>query len=217
MYIKNVPMVTQLINLFFAQFNTSNEKGCLVGNPDYKLLSNGKVSVSIPYYCSSDDRRSSSSLVLSPKKSKSLGAAISRVMQVEFITCSAGKAYRGLVEVRVIKLRYPYLDGSILAKYTALNSGKYAFSRIHKAVFKKRAFFLLPTGDKMFNHFNNELPYRSKGLKLELAGRLTTQQSIPRKTVANKHIGSGLSTAGQSSNTFSYASKNKLGAYTIKV
>lgn len=181
---KTLSLATQLIHLFFAQN--------LVGNPSYKLLANGKVSVLIPYYCPDGDS-------LSPQKTQALGAALSQVM------ISKG------VEIRVIKLRYPYLDRSILAKYTALNAGKYPFARIHKTVFQKRAFFLLPTGDKTFGQFNDNLPYSSKGLKLELAGRLTTQHSIPRKTVANKHIGSRFK------GHFRYASKNKLGAFTIKV
>ena len=72
------------------------------------------------------------------------------------------------------------------------------------------------------------------GIKLELAGRLTTQRSIPRKTVSNKHTGSfsttvpannGISGQYQSetsskqllTDSNQYASKNKLGSYTIKV
>lgn len=200
---KTLSISTQLINLFFAQFN---QKDYLAGNPSYKWLSNGKVIVSIPYY---------STLALSlqydaPRKRKALATAISHVM-----TSSAGHKVEK-VEIRVIKLRFPYLDREILAKYTALNARKYPFARIHKTVFKKRAFFLLPTGKKS-SLFNDHLPYSSKGIKLELAGRLTTQKSIPRKTVANKHIGSGLSRNQVNKGHFRYTSKNKLGANTIKV
>ena len=55
------------------------------------------------------------------------------------------------------------------------------------------------------------------GLKMELAGRLTTQRSIPRKTVSNAHIGKFKGADQIFKNTAQYASKNKLGAFTIKV
>jgi hypothetical protein len=57
------------------------------------------------------------------------------------------------------------------------------------------------------------------GVKLELAGRLTTQRNIPRKTVNNAYTGSfTVSDNLASSLNFSqYTTKNKLGAYTVKV
>lgn len=84
------------------------------------------------------------------------------------------------------------------------------------------------TGNETFDR-SLQLPSLLTGVKLELAGRLTTQQSIPRKTVDNTHTGSftvsqsKTDTADRSlqlnsSLNFSqYASKNKLGAFTLKV
>jgi len=63
------------------------------------------------------------------------------------------------------------------------------------------------------------LPTWISGVKAELAGRLTTQRNRPRKTVTNAHKGSFTVSNELSSslNLSQYASKNKLGAYTMKV
>ena len=68
------------------------------------------------------------------------------------------------------------------------------------------------------------LPSNMIGLKVELAGRLTTQRSVPRKTVSNSQKGSFVCSASlsKSENNSSldftqYTSKNKFGAFTIKV
>ena len=104
-----------------------------------------------------------------------------------------------VVELRLIRIQHPYLNSSILAQFLALNAGKYNFTRMQKMVFKKA-----PTFDLNDISLNKEvLPQGSgaaqlgthavgltTGVKLELAGRLTTQRSIPRKTVENKHTGS---------------------------
>jgi len=150
-----------------------------------------------------------------------------------------------------------------LAKYLALNAGKYNFTRLQKAIFKRVVFQkrqlnltslvsspFVSSGDeikdevfvpsipfreilgakkkkgneKFLSALNNTavLSYHVRGVKLELAGRLTTQRSIPRKTVDNAHTGSF--TVSQPGNglhsqlDFSqYTSKNKLGAFTLKV
>ena len=126
-----------------------------------------------------------------------------------------------VVELRLIRIQHPYLNSSILAQYLALNAGKYNFTRMQKMVFKKA-----PTFDLNDISLNKEiLPGLTTGVKLELAGRLTTQRSIPRKTVENKHTGSFTVdhrvSSGQPQNPFvnlsQYTSKNKLGTYTIKV
>lgn len=132
------------------------------------------------------------------------------------------------VEVRFIELHYPYLDSFILAQYVAMNRSKYNFTRMHKRIFKKAVCIgdakslRLPMGTNIESALPfDALPGHITGLKMELAGRLTTQRSIPRKTVSNKHTGSfyvekGTKTS-QVTNQSQYGAKNKLGAYTIKV
>lgn len=146
-----------IINSFFAQFKV------LTGKMTYSIQSN-KVVVQIPYFMPT-------SLSEIPKIN-ALGIAITRLF---------GKT----VELRLIRLRYPYLDSSILAQYLAINAGKYNFTRMQKMIFSKvptiKMNTVLPT---------DALPGQVTGIKLELAGRLTTQRSIPRKTVENGHIGS---------------------------
>ena len=111
-----------------------------------------------------------------------------------------------VVELRLIRIQHPYLNSSILAQYLALNAGKYNFTRMQKRVFKKAPTFDLndislnkeglPQGSsaaQLFSPTSWETTHAvglTTGVKLELAGRLTTQRSIPRKTVENKHTGS---------------------------
>lgn len=169
----------------------------LTGNPTYKVLPS-KVIVSIPYFSpiSTD--------VLTDTKINALATAITKVLVTY--------GFKSTVELRFIRLQYPYLDSSILAQYVAINAGKYNMLRMQKMMFKGVS--LTDTGTDKVN-----LPSQMTGVKLELAGRLTTQRSIPRKTVENGHIGSfTVNKTLKSSLDFSqYASKNKLNAFTIKV
>jgi ribosomal protein S3 len=130
---------------------------------------------------------------LTESKINALGVAITRLFN--------SSTPHTTVELRLVQLQYPYLDSSILAQYVAINAGKYNFLRMQKMTFKALR------GAQL------------SGVKLELAGRLTTQRSIPRKTVENGHTGSF--TVNKQLNSkldFSqYASINKLGAFTIKV
>ena len=188
-----------VVTTFFAQFPFHNKT--LIGNVSYKVLPGDKVVVNIPYYASPNGTP-----IL---KLTALGAAISKWLGKE-----TGNKQSLKVEVRLLGLRYPYLDRSILAQYVAINGGKYNFTRMHKLIFNKlttvKKNSVLPT-DALSGHIT--------GLKLELAGRLTTQRSIPRKTVSNKHTGSFYvnKNRGSSVDFSQYASKNKIGAYTIKV
>ena len=188
-----------LLLLFFAQFPFHNKT--LLGNVSYKVLPGDKVVVNIPYYASPNGTP-----IL---KLTALGAAISKWLRKE-----TGNKQSLKVEVRLLGLRYPYLDRSILAQYVAINGGKYNFTRMHKLIFNK-----LTTVKKNSVLPSDALSGHITGLKLELAGRLTTQRSIPRKTVSNKHTGSFYvnKNRGSSVDFSQYASKNKIGAYTIKV
>jgi ribosomal protein S3 len=99
------------------------------------------------------------------------------------------------LELRFIRLSKPYLDSYIFAQYLALNTSKYNFTRIfHQSKISKLA-----------------------GIKLELAGRLVTQRNISRKTVINQHIGSFKKCKSSYLDFSQYASKNKMGVFTMKV
>ena len=139
-------------------------------------------------------------------------------------------------ELRLVRLQYPYLDSTILAQYVAMNASKYNFTRMQKTLFNKIS-LVGPQFSKLVNNKSNydlsivtnniqsSLPSNMTGLKVELAGRLTTQRSIPRKTVSNYQKGSFNSSfsirnnnAENSGLNFTqYRSKNKLGAFNIKV
>lgn len=171
--------VTTLVSTFFAQSKI------LVAKPSYKTMPNGKVVVQVLYYVPNSVEP------LADNKINALGVAIAQLL---------GDTR---VELRLVRLQYPYLESSILAQYVAINAGKYNFLRMRKMVMNRSA-GLTTKGKSGL----------ASGLKLELAGRLTTQRSIPRKTVENGHTGSF---SGKALDFSQYASKNKLGAFTIKV
>lgn len=197
-----------IIASYFAQFVLKALTGkVLAGKPIYKSMPN-KVIVQIPYYAYKGD----TAAVLSESKINALGAALTMVLSHNS-NCQC--------EVRLVRLRYPYLDSKILSQYLAINAGKYSFTRLQKEVFSQ-----VPTVA-----INNVLPITSAstgnqmtnnllaGVKLESAGRLTTQRNILRKTVNNAYTGSFTvsDNLGSSLDFSQYTTKNKLGAYTVKV
>lgn len=68
------------------------------------------------------------------------------------------------------------------------------------------------------NPKTNELPISHiTGVKIKLSGRLTTQRSIPRQTIESVRIGSSAHGINGITDYSQHTSKNKLGAYTMKV
>lgn len=201
MIMKQQATIVSVISSFFKQFDL------LVGSPKqiYKPSQN-KVVLQVPYF--GPNTRSVKQL---EDKKRSLAQAIARNLHADFQRPNKANME---VELQLISLRYPFLDSSILAQYLALNAGKYNFLRLKKKVFTSTQCGTLSR--------KSTLPRCITGVKMELAGRLTTQQSIPRKTVSNAHKGSFAvvaNAAGQPSSMdyHKYSSKNKLGAYTMKV
>lgn len=103
--------ITAIITSFFAPYKV------LVGRPVYKTLSS-KIVVQIPYYMPKN-----MNAVLTDSNMNTLGLAIAQLL----MQCVVAKTTGGL-DVRFIRLRYPYMDSQILAQYLAVNSGKYNFT-----------------------------------------------------------------------------------------
>ena len=126
---------------------------------------------------------------LTERKINALGQSISSVLFPEL-----GRK-RNRIELRLVRLRYPYLDTSILAQYLAINADKYNFLRMKKTLFSrcsltKSSLNRASEKTEQGRLKNFYLPTGITGVKVELSGRLTTQRSIPRKTVTNVHKGS---------------------------
>lgn len=135
------------------------------------------------------------------------------------------------VELRLVRLHYPYLNSYILAQYVAINTKKYNFTRIQRAIFGS---LLLPKPKSIASEFLIELeknnstnnllidrliPSHITGIMIRLSGRLKTQRSIPRQTVQVAQIGTFSPSKGMK-NVIEFASftdKNKKGAFTVKV
>lgn len=226
---KTIPLVSS----FFAQYSSQ----IIVGKVKVEFLSGNRRVIYIPYFLVGSIPSGFSAQL------NALGIAITQF----FSECnSSKKSMTDLkkdlrcsgfkIEVRIISLQHPYLDSTIFSQYVALNACKYPFARIHKHLFKKGSFLdsTVQVNKKRNKDEQNQMMRGSltcsnvnsvgyiTGIKMELAGRLTTQRSIPRKTVSNKHRGSFPASNGNLSilrktKLNQYASKNKIGAYTMKI
>lgn len=135
------------------------------------------------------------------------------------------------VELRLVKLNYPYLDSYILAQYIALNTQDYTFLQIVRRIFGSIGVSpIIPTqpvksgsDDKKYYILSSAIPLGAIiGIKVRVSGRLMTERSRPRQTMQTAQIGSFSSPHGGQENLFlvdsaSFTTKNKKGAFTIKV
>lgn len=169
----------------------------LASKPSFTLSGN-KVVIHMFYYTSSGDKALSNSAI------NSLGKVLSKLFKAE-------------VELRLVKLHYPYLNSYILAQYIAINTGKYNFTRIISRLWAANVIFS-PSTVKDSNSasllVDNTIPAYITGIKVKVSGRLVTQRSVPRQTVQTAQVGT-FSTAKVE--MASFTSKNKKGAFTVKV
>jgi len=189
-----VRVATKVIEQFFSPIRA------LASKPTFTMTSSdtegGKVIVNVFYYIANKEQALSDSTI------NSLGQVLS-------------KLFKRPVELRFVRLHYPYLNSYILAQYIAINSNRYNFTRIQRAIFNalrpvKASSLADSTGSDQL------VPAFITGMKIRVSGRLVTQRSVPRQTVQTAQIGSF---SGQD-NVIDYASftsKNKKGAFTVKV
>jgi|ERR1700712_804315 ribosomal protein S3 len=118
------------------------------------------------------------------------------------------------VELRLVRLHYPYLNSYILAQFVALNTKKYNFVRIQRIIFSKAAIVKDTDSNKALA---SELPSHIVGIKIRISGRLVTERSRPRQTVQTAEIGSFVKDNKSIVETALYTDKNKKGAFTVKV
>jgi len=190
-------VATKLIANFFSK-PLATDIQALASKPVFSV-SGDKVVINVFYYLASDKALNNSSI-------NSLGEVL-------------GKVFKQPVELRLVRLHYPYLNSYILAQYIAINTAKYNFTRIQRAIFGALQFPLL-TGSNL----DSTLPSYITGMKIRISGRLTTQRSVPRQTEQTAQIGSfssshipGTSNLSGVIEFASFSTKNQKGAFTIKV
>jgi hypothetical protein len=118
------------------------------------------------------------------------------------------------VELRLVKLQYPYLNSFILAQYIALNTQDYTLVQIVRRIFGSIAPLKYTQSNKALI---SDLPSHIVGIKVRVSGRLITERSRPRQTVQTAQIGSFAKDNLSLVDSASFTTKNKKGAFTIKV
>lgn len=118
------------------------------------------------------------------------------------------------IELRLVRLNHSALDSSIFAQYLTANAGKYSFNRILDMLKGT-----LPTvvSEGSASDSSTTPVSHITGVKVKLSGRLTTQRSGPRQTVQAGRIGSSAKGHYGTVDYSQHTSKNKLGAFTMKV
>lgn len=119
------------------------------------------------------------------------------------------------VELRLVKLHYPYLNGYILAQYIALNTQDYTLVQILRRIFGSMS-PVKGTSD-ITTALSTDMPSNIVGIKVRVSGRLATERSRPRQTVQTAQIGSFAKGNMSLVDNASFTSKNKKGAFTVKV
>lgn len=130
------------------------------------------------------------------------------------------------VELRPVRIHYPYLNSYILAQYLALNIKAGNFNKISRNLFKKAKLVKnnnitsTKTNIKDLIKYSSAMlnPHYLTGIKIQISGRLSMRKAASRTRVVRKSSGT-LSLNSHNTlidaNKFSFKTKN--GAATVKV
>jgi hypothetical protein len=206
-----------ILNFFFAAYS------CLISRPVWTITPN-KIILHLCYYQPKLDSKKKNrkgrrfryrlrrrNLKLIPSSNlRSLVLLLSEILQTE-------------VELDLVLLKYPYHDSYILAQLLGLNSKRYNFNRLVKKLFNKATIFKKVSSEEVAGVTDtpllrvNSVPSKLTGIKVKIAGRLTTQRIVPKATVKTAYKGSFVRSKNNYVVSSTYTAKNKIGAYTVRV
>lgn len=147
------------------------------------------------------------------------------------------------VELEVVRLKYPYHDTDILAKLIGVNGNTMTYGRIKKLLFDKATIFsrealnskgantnnqglINIAADELDENNSNSVSNESQasgiasqliGLKFRISGRLARQRVVPKKTVKTAYKGGISKSKNNIVDCSTFTSKNKKGAFSIRV
>jgi hypothetical protein len=197
---------SKLIAHFFSPINA------LASKPVYTVTTNSVI-IHVFYYMPLTGQRLNNNTV------NNLGEALSGLFSNFSSSVSSEKNLqkeksRRKVELRLVKLHYPYLNSYILAQHIASSVQNYKLVKILQDLFSSVA----PVKNTLsLNALSSALPSHIVGLKVRVSGRLITERSRPRKTVQTAQIGSFSKSNLSLVDNASYTTNNKKGAFTVKV
>jgi hypothetical protein len=130
------------------------------------------------------------------------------------------------VELRPVRIHYPYLNSYILAQYIALNIKRGKFNMITRNLFKK-AKLVKPSSTKNYiDNIKDLIKYSStrfnpqylSGIKIVISGRLSQRKAASRTSIVRRSIGTlSLNSSNSLIDASKFTFKGKNGAATVKV
>lgn len=209
--------INKVANHLIKTFFTNTFPNVLISNP---VIDNGinKNTITLFYYGSTFTTTDKSNTIFQNEDIVPLSDALSILFEKE-------------VNLKLIRVHYPYMNSMILAQYLLKNAATNTFLHFSEAILTYPS--LSPDTYGTVNKDGSYvLPSYITGIRLELSGRLMTEQQIPRVTkkssrISNPNVNSGssLNESGISSESMKnvlvdyakYTSKNELGSFTLKV
>ena len=135
----------------------------------------------------------------------------------QLLCVKLSKFLRKPVELELVRLHYRYNETHILAKTLGLLGDKF---RRPFRYFAYRTFAhlgILNNNKSKVNPINPIIPTFITGISVKLAGRLSSQKTIPRKTVKRIQRGTIIRTNAQIITSSRFTKKNRKGIFSVTV
>ena len=181
-----VPQVTSLIEAFFAPLN-------IIGSNPTISVTNDVTVIHVFYYTYTANS------YINVNTINSLGEVLTNILNTT-------------VELRFIKLHYPYLDAYILAQYISKELLLVKWNVVQRRIISS----ILPIKSINITNAINGISYIT-GIKVNLSGRLTNEPSLPRQTTKSFSIGSFKNHRNSINTVGKYTAVNPKGVYTVNV
>jgi ribosomal protein S3 len=198
----------------------------LISKPKFNKDSN-KIIISFYYFLNLPMSKRSNLYGQSKKIQSSLQENLTILKAEKFssLILKLSNLYGKPVELRPVRIHYPYLNSFILAQYIALNIKRGKFNMITRNLFKKAKLVKSSTNNVMVSikylikysstRFN---PQYLSGIKIVISGRLSQRKAASRTRIVRKSMGTlSLNSSNSLIDANKFTFKGKNGSSTVKV
>jgi ribosomal protein S3 len=197
----------------------------LISKPKFNKDSN-KIVISFYYFLNLPVSKRLNPYGQSKRIQSSLQEGFTPLKAIKFssLILKLSNLYGKQVEIRPVRIHYPYLNSYILAQYISLNIKAGRFNKIMRILFNKAK--LVENNNSTSIQFRDLIKYTSlinrpqylMGIKIQISGRLSQRKAASRTRVVRKSSGTlrlGSFTSLIDASKFNFTGKN--GAVTVKV